>query len=300
MIKVLKWIGVLLGVIALIAVIAVWALTAKFNRSFHKKHIVRSETIELPTDSASIAKGKQLANLCTSCHGEKLEGKALIDDPALATIYAPNITPGGVTAQYRVEDWVRAIRHGVGPDKKALFVMPAQEYNHLSKHDLASMIAYLNALPPIDHQTGDHTLTTMAKVLGSLGAFGTLFPAEVIDHNTPFREAPEMAVTTEYGSYMVDIGGCRTCHGSGLNGGNDPNPEAPPGPNLTPGGHIGTWSEAQFLHTMKTGETPEGKQLVPEFMPWNAYGQLDDVALKAMYTYLRSLPAAESAVKAKS
>ncbi len=302
MTKVLKWFGISIGLLLLIVFCAVWILTAKFNRSFNKTYIVRSETVQVPDDSVSIEKGRQLASLCTSCHGKDLGGQAIIDDPKLATIYAANLTSGqgGIGSKYSVEDWVRAIRHGVGPDKKPLFVMPAQEYNHLSKPDLSNLIAYLRTLPPIDNESRENSYTTTAKVLGSLGAFGILFPASVIDHNAPFREAPDMAVSIEYGSYMVDVGGCRTCHGKALNGGKDPNPEAPPGPNLTPGGNIGVWSEDQFIHTLKTGKTPEGKVLNPEFMPWTAFGQLDEVALRALYQYLRSLPIAESAVKVTS
>jgi hypothetical protein len=34
-------------------------------------------------------------------------------------------------------------------------------------------------------------------------------------------------------------------------------------------------------------------------MPWNAYGEMDETVLKAMYAYFNSLPPAKSAGKEK-
>jgi len=298
----LSWMGIIVAVLILVVFAAATILTRKFDQSYNRTFDIEVTSISIPDDSASIAKGSQLAGLCTGCHGEQLEGKAMIDDPSLATIYAPNLTPGqgGVGSNYSIEDWVRAVRHGIGVDNTALFVMPSQEYNHLSAEDLGNLIAYLQDLSPVDNETGEHTITTKAKVLASLGTFGTVFSAEHIDHTAPFALAPEVAASVEYGAYMVDVAGCRTCHGQGLNGGKDPNPEAPVGPNLTPGGRIANWSEDQFLEIFKTGITPEGKELSTLYMPWQAYGQMDETALQAIYVYLKSLDPAESAVKEAS
>ena len=61
-------------------------------------------------------------------------------------------------------------------------------------------------------------------------------------------------------------------------------------PNLTPGGELGFWSEEDFIATLRTGVTPGGKQLRSE-MPWKYFGQMTDEELKAVWMYLRSLPA---------
>jgi mono/diheme cytochrome c family protein len=137
----------------------------------------------------------------------------------------------------------------------------------------------------------------MAKVLIQVGAFGTMFGAEEIDHDTPVPEAPEAAVTSEYGKYLQSMSGCTTCHGAGLNGGKSPEPESPPGPNLTPGGNLANWTSEQFINTMRSGTTPEGHKMDPDFMPWKNMGKFNNTELAAMFAYFKSLPASESAVK---
>jgi hypothetical protein len=82
---------------------------------------------------------------------------------------------------------------------------------------------------------------------------------------------------------------CRTCHGDALSGGKDPNPAAPPAPNLSPAGELGGWTEAGFVNTLRTGRTPGGRQL-SDFMPWKYFGRLTDDELRAIWLYLQSLP----------
>jgi hypothetical protein len=61
------------------------------------------------------------------------------------------------------------------------------------------------------------------------------------------------------------------------------------GPNLTPGGELAAWSEADFIQTIRTGATPSGHQL-NAVMPWKTYGKMSDDELKATFLYLQSLP----------
>ncbi len=48
---------------------------------------------------------------------------------------------------------------------------------------------------------------------------------------------------------------------------------------------------------MRTGMTPYGRQLDPEFMPWKEYNNLSDEELSAILVYLQSLPALETDVQ---
>ena len=50
------------------------------------------------------------------------------------------------------------------------------------------------------------------------------------------------------------------------------------------------WTEAQFMQTMRTGVTPEGRKLRPEYMPWQAVGTLHDDELRALYMALHQAP----------
>jgi mono/diheme cytochrome c family protein len=90
----------------------------------------------------------------------------------------------------------------------------------------------------------------------------------------------------EYGEYLVDTFGCRTCHGPELAGGKDPDPAAPPAPNLTPGGNLGSWDEQTFLTTIRTRKS--------EWMAFEALNHMTDEELQALWHYLQSLPALET------
>jgi mono/diheme cytochrome c family protein len=98
-------------------------------------------------------------------------------------------------------------------------------------------------------------------------------------------------VTVEYGVYLSRT--CALCHGPNFNG-QTVVLDGPPilTPNLTPGGELGFWSEEDFIVTLQTGVTPDGKQLRSE-MPWKYLGQMTDDELKAVWMYLQSLPAME-------
>ena len=152
------------------------------------------------------------------------------------------------------------------------------------------MIAYVKSVPPVDKEWAKPNLSFFATVLASVGAFGDIFGAELINHTAPRPTAAKPGVTVEYGDYLVRTGGCRTCHGKDFAGGKDPNPEAPPGPNLTPGGDIAKWSETDFIKAMRTGARPSGIPMT-EFMPWKSMGKMSDDELKAVRLYLSSLPA---------
>ena len=66
-----------------------------------------------------------------------------------------------------------------------------------------------------------------------------------------------------------------------------PNPR--PGPaNITRAGLAG-WTEADFVRTLRTGRTPDDRQLAPIMSP--AYGQMTDEELHALWTFLQSVPA---------
>ena len=96
--------------------------------------------------------------------------------------------------------------------------------------------------------------------------------------------------TSSYGEYLVTISGCRTCHGDNLAGGKDPDPAAPPAHNLTPGGELAGWTKAEFQTALRTGQTPDGRQL-SDFMPWQTLGNFSDEELSVIWLYLSELPA---------
>ena len=68
--------------------------------------------------------------------------------------------------------------------------------------------------------------------------------------------------------------------------------------NLTPDENtgIGSWSEQTFVQAMKTGKHMGVSRPILPPMPWPAYGQLTDDDLKAIYAFLRTLPAVKNRI----
>lgn len=112
----------------------------------------------------------------------------------------------------------------------------------------------------------------------------------------------------EYLSRIMDCGGCHT--GGALVGKPDPARHlagsevgfAIPGlgifypPNLTADEEtgIGSWSAAEIIDAVRTGVTPDGRELAP-VMPWRSYAVLTDADAAALAAYLQSLPAVKFA-----
>lgn len=296
---VLKWIGIVLGGLVVLVVIVVLGLMWSADSRFNRKYNVQAEPITIPSDEAGLAIGQHWAEIhCQACHGEDLGGNMeFFDDPDLGYVDAPNLTSGrgGFGATATDADWVRAIRHGVKKNGNSVFIMPSNDFYYLSDADLGGVIAYLKSVPPVDRETRARNLKPFAKVLYALGAFGNLLYAETIEHAVR-PASPAMGVTAEYGQYLANAHGCPSCHGPQMNGGQPSEPGAPFAPNLTPGGELLTWTEADFIKTLREGVTPSGHQL-SDAMPWQGMGKLTDDELKAVWLYLQALPKLDTAEK---
>lgn len=283
--KLLKWIGIILGGLVLLLIIAAISLSFAGNARLTKTTYVQPEDIQIPVDVAALQRGEHLVQAtCLSCHGADLSGEAVIDDPAIGTIYAPNIT--GLVESRSDDELVLAIRHGLGPDGRQLIVMPAESFIHYSVEDLGAVIAYLKSVPAIENDLPEPALGFLGRILLAAGMFGQIFPADYIDHDQPFATMLVIGANEDYGGYLSGL--CTSCHGADLTGGESTEPDSPPPPDLTSGGRLATWSEDGFVKAMRTGVTPEGEAIDPDFMPWRSFGKLDDEELQALWLYLHS------------
>ena len=68
--------------------------------------------------------------------------------------------------------------------------------------------------------------------------------------------------------------------------------------NLTPDMNtgLGIWTEDMFVAALKQGKHMGKSRPILPPMPWNWYGQLPDDDLKAMFAYLKSIPAVANRV----
>ena len=288
---------VVLGAGALVALVAVLACAVYFMSERHvtRRYALVTETIPIPTDSASLVRGRHLARAiakCADCHTETLGGQVLIDNPALGRFVPPNLTrgKGGLGAALTDADWVRAIRYGVGHDGRALRIMPSRDFAGLSAGDLGAIIAYAKSVPPVDTVLPPNTLGPVARALLVANKL-PIFDAETADFasHAP-ASAPPAGPTAEYGHYLVRTAGCLGCHGPTLSGGKIPggDPAWPPAANLTPAG-LTAYDQASFAAALRTGVRPGGTK-IKDPMPIAWTKEMTDDEITAVWLYLRTVP----------
>lgn len=75
--------------------------------------------------------------------------------PGLGIFYPPNLTPDATgLGAWTAEEIIRAVREGVRPDGSPIApVMPWPSYGALTDDDAMALVAFLQSLPPVDHDT---------------------------------------------------------------------------------------------------------------------------------------------------
>jgi mono/diheme cytochrome c family protein len=166
--------------------------------------------------------------------------------------------------------------------------MPIEFYRNISDDDLAAIIAYLRAQPPVNHAV-------------EKSKYNIPLPP---NYGPPVKsvKAPKPGDKLQYGKYLANIGHCMECHtprdakgqltramlGSGG--------QIIPGPwgqsvtrNLTPHATgLKGWTDEQIAHSIRTGTDREGKPYKPP-MAFDFYKTISDDDMAALITYLRSL-----------
>ena len=287
--RILKLLGIVLGVVAVLALVAIAALYFVSERRIDHRYAVAAEDIALPADAGAIERGAHVAIVrgCTSCHGGDLAGGSFVDDAMLGHVYAANLTPGGVGGQMTPAEWERAVRHGVAHDGRSLIIMPALELHDLGNDDLGDLIVYLRSLPAVGQSWPAPQIGPLGRALLVFNA-ADVVPAEHVDHSAPHPPAPAVAPTPEYGAYLASS--CTGCHKPDFAGGAIPGEKAIAA-NLTmdEATGLGRWNEADFVKVLRTGVRPDGRTLNP-VMPWGLTAQMTDVELSAIWNYLKTLP----------
>jgi mono/diheme cytochrome c family protein len=291
----LKALQMLVAGVATFVLVCAAAVYGFSEARYRKQYIVTPRTVAARPDSATVARGAHLVNSfggCVECHGANLGGKMVIDDPAIGRVYGANLTrgKGGIGSALTSLDIVRAMTHGVGRDGRPLKVMPSTDYVHLTDEDLAAIVAYVQAAPPVDGAQPAVTVGPMGRALFVAGKLPILH-AERIDHATAKAMAVQAGPTPEYGRYVASVG-CKGCHGETLAGGpiEGGAPDWPQAANLTPAGRIKAWTEAEFTQVLRTGKRPDGSTVNP-VMPIRLTKNLTDEEVHALWLYLRTLPA---------
>ena len=291
--KWLKRLGLLIGGLVGLAVLLVAGIYVITSVRMRKTYRVAVQAPPIPTDSGTLRRGRHFAiaiGKCADCHGRDFGGNQMNEDFAFGRLWATNLTrgQGGIGHSYTDADWARAIRHGVDRQGKPLLFMPSEVFQAISDADLAAVIAYMRTVPPVNRTVPEPRIGPVARALSLFAGF-PLVPAAMIDHDSPSPPAPPPGVNAAYGKYLATVGGCTGCHLADLSGGGGPPPGAP---NITPDPQtgIGHWTEADFFRALRTGMRPN-RTPIDQTMPWVAAGQMTDAEIRAVWMYLRSVPA---------
>ncbi len=259
---------------------------------------------------ARLERGQLLAHTagCLFCHsphefkpheaayipGREGSGEVLPFDGLPGKVVAPNLTPDRETGAgtWTDDQFARAIREGIGHDGRALFpMMPYQGLRHMSDEDLASIIVYLRSLPPVRNPLPKTEL---------------IFPVKYLIRTVPqpLTESvpePDRSDQVKWGQYLVTRSGCNDCHTPTDRGQAIPNMKLAGGfldsgpwgaaaaANITPDpSGISYYDQATFTQALRTGYV-KARPLSPA-MPFDEYKYLGDDELKAMFTYLHTIP----------
>ncbi|HMC98892.1 MAG TPA: hypothetical protein VKH37_02030 [Ferruginibacter sp.] len=269
-----------------------------------------TDNFSIPTNSTSIQNGKNLTHLvCGGCHFDpatkKFTGKPMHDLPGIGgKLVAANLTHStvsGATADYTDAKLFYLIKTGIAKDGS---FMPYMMRPMTADEDINDIISYLRsddiAVAADDHSPGQTHLNALGKMFVRIG-FGK---------PTPYNKGvarPDENDELAYGRYLVAVIGCYHCHSSSKLRISYNVPEHSKGymeggiafktengkirsVNLTPDNEtgIGSFSLNDFSLAVRNGMAPNNRKLRS---PMPKFPEMNDKEVRAIYNYLKSLPA---------
>ena len=276
-----RWIGIALGSLAALMLVAFAAVYALSERILRHTYTIPGVSISIPTDAASIIEGRRLATIhgCFSgCHGREAEGSVLFDQPIIGRLVAPNLT--AAVRRYSDPQLAVAIRHGLRPDGRSMVVMPSEAFVLLTDQDLGRILAFLKSLPPAEGPGPSLSLGPVGRIGFIIGQFN--LAAKLIANTVPPPEATNEQAA--FGRYLARTA-CVQCHGTDLRGMSNPDFTSPSLQLVT------AYDPQAFTQLLRTGVALGGRQLgVMGSWARNNLSQLTDVEIAALYSYLHALP----------
>lgn len=271
-----------------LAALAVAAGLQLAERKRQRTVDVAVQPLALPTAADALERGRYLyvSRGCADCHGRDGAGRVFASGDGLR-LAGPNITPSGVAAGYRPEDWVRTLRHGVKPDRRPVLVMPTEDYARWTDDDLGALVAYVRSLAPAPGGAAVIELPWPARLAYAAGVVKD--GPEKVDHALPAQRPVPEGVTVEHGQYVAQM--CKGCHGATLTGGRIPGapPDWPSAARIVPGpgSTLERYPDAEaFDRMMRSGRRPDGSPIA--VMPFESLRELSRVDVEALLLYLQS------------
>lgn len=270
--------------------------------TYRQKFDVPETGIRGSADSAIVARGKYLVlgqSHCYACHTNDSLRRLNLKEPLMGgNVYKtpfgnfnmPNLTMDETGIRHKTDEQLaRAIRFNVNHKGEA---MPGfMSYNEMSDEDICAIISYMRTTTPVKNAVPEKELNILGKIV-------TRFLAKPKLNGKISTLKPDTSAL--YGKYLaITTAQCNSCHtrrnklgafvGEPFAGGFkwDLEESIYLSPNLTPDdstGRIASWSEEIFRHRFRVG------RVLPDSpMPWEAYQDMTDNDLRALYKFFRSL-----------
>jgi mono/diheme cytochrome c family protein len=257
-----------------------------------------------------VERGAYLARAadCMVCHttqgGKEYTGGLGFKLP-FGTLYSTNITPDKETGigNYSDQDFLNAIHRGVRRDGARLYpAMPYASYTYMSDADALAIKAYLFSLPPVHASIPANTLTFPFNQ-----RWGMMFWSAVFNPDTRFEPDTSKSPEWNRGAYLAEaLAHCGECH-TPRNLAFALDNRKKFGGALTAGWRafnissdkatgIGAWRDDDLISYLSIGHAaghgtasgPMGEAVDKSF------SQLAPEDIRAVVTYLRSVPATAS------
>lgn len=241
---------------------------------------------------------------CASCHATpgqsdrlQLGGGMALASP-FGTFRPPNISPDPVDGigNWTAVDLANALVGGISPRGEHYYPsFPYTSFTGMTVADIRDLYAYLKTLPKVSGHAPPHDPTILFRVRRFVGFWKLLF----------FRERQSAARLNgdpvhDRGAYLVEsVSHCAECHSSRnllgairsdtrFAGGIDPQ-----GTGFVPNikqQTLAAWSEADIIHMLRTGETPNHGRVGSSMADVVANtAMLPDSDLGAIARYIKAL-----------
>lgn len=257
-----------------------------------------------PSSPVFIERGKRLVKglaACGRCHGEQNTPSSLLAGgrrsyDQFGEVYAPNLTPSETgLGLWDARQIAEALRASVNREGEAISYKVHEGYEWMSDQDLYSIVAYLKSLPPVDNEVARREISLTDRYTTGILEKDKTVPGYIPDLDRKDKQV--------YGQYLVDhVARCGACHnrpstlfseGAYLEGGeavkNDAGSKVAPNITNSKVHGIGNWGEEAIVKYLKTGETPAGRYVDPNFCPVDYFKNAADEDLAAIAAYLHNL-----------
>lgn len=272
-----RWISIAVGLAAFAWLLWLFYVYLASEAVIERRYTLPSSLVHASKDAGDIALGKRWMTVtgCFGCHGDDLKGRVLQDNPYLP-IWSGDLT--AIAGTYTDGDFERAIRHGLTPDARPMWLMPSDTYAYMRDKDVEAVISYIRSLPPSHARASQIRFDWTAR---KAIAAGKLVP------KTPKADEilspADLGPRFDGGRYLASIS-CAQCHGGDLTGSNT-------APDLSV---AAKYTRSQFFRLLYRGQSPHGWLPTMSPLARARFRYFHDYEVNALYDYLiarKTLPA---------